>query len=184
MADIFSIMLGNLARLGFFQYLLPFLLILAIVYGVLRATLKDHFDKSASGLISIIVAFFVMNYSGLVGLQFSMFLTTFLGSGSIVLIGVLVVLILLGMVGIKLTDLFKIEGGKVPSHLWVFLVILILIGVVLFIGSGGGNLLPIPVNLFGIQGQDVVTFVIFIIILFVAMHWLSKGEKEEKAAKG
>ena len=74
MASPFFPLLGNLNNLGFFQFLFPFLLVLAIAYGALEFGLGGGKDKdkrimprSANALISIIIAFFVMNYSGGVG---------------------------------------------------------------------------------------------------------------------
>ena len=42
---IWDVFLGNLSQMGFFQFLLPFLLVLAIVYGILRFAAKDILDK-------------------------------------------------------------------------------------------------------------------------------------------
>ena len=64
MADgIFGTLVQNMASLGFFQFLFPFLLALAIIYGLLTFALKDRLPKSAMALISLILAFFVMIYS-------------------------------------------------------------------------------------------------------------------------
>ncbi len=171
---LWAIFLGNLDQLGFFQFLLPFLLVLAIVYGVLRYAAKDILDKSASGLISIVIAFFFMNYSGDVGVAIADFFTNIFGGAAIIFTGILVVIILLGLLGIKFKDLWsgdKIEHGTAAR--WVFVVIIIFVAFLIALGAGGA--ITIPTNILGMAGQDVLTIVFFIIVLALGMWWMSRG---------
>ena len=59
----FQQMIQNMVSLGFFQFLFPFLLALAIFYGLLRWALPDQLPNSATGLVSLILAFFVMLFA-------------------------------------------------------------------------------------------------------------------------
>jgi len=170
MAGIWDVFVGNLAQLGFFQFLLPFLLVLAIVYGVLRYAAKDILDKSSASLISIVIAFFFMNYSGGVGLAISDFFTTIFGLGSIVLTGILMVLILLGLIGIKFSDLTGGEKGK-----WVFAAFIIFLGFLIFVAAGGASFMNIP--LWGEAGRDIITIIFFLIVLALAMWWMGRGDE-------
>ena len=116
MTSPFFPLLGNLNQLGFFQFLFPFLLVLAIAYGALEfstggAKDKRILPKPAVGLISIIIAFFVMNYSGGVGNSIALFFSQLFGQGMIVAVGILLVLILLGLFGIKPSNLHE-KGGQ------------------------------------------------------------------------
>ena len=171
---IFEILLGNLNNLGFFQFILPFLLILAIIYGILRATLKDIFDKAAAGLISIVVAFFVMNYSGWVGVAIANFFTALFGYGMIILAGILIFFIFLGLAGIKPGDIFKFEGGKGGIGAWAFALFIIFIGFLIFIGAGGLTLINIPS--LGMGTSDFLSLIFFLIVLVFAVWWLGKKE--------
>ncbi len=179
-AQVFQNLLGNLNQLGFFQFLLPFLLFLAIIFGVLRWGVPQ-LDKTASALVAIIGAFFVLNFSGGVGISIALFFTNLFGSGIILLSGILIIIIFLGLIGIKVSDLFKIEGGKVPGRLWAFMLLLVFIGVLIFIGAGGGNLLSLPTSFGGFTGGDVTAMIFFLIILGIAVWFL--GQEGEKTAK-
>ena len=173
----FPALLGNLNQIGVFQFLLPFLLILAIVYGVLRFAVKDIFPKSITGLISIVIAFFAMNYSGATGVGIASFFTSLFGVGSIVLAGILVVIILLGIIGFKIGD---VAGGKHKGVAWIFILAIILIGLVVFSGAVDTGIVP-GFSLY--LGSDFWTLIIFVIVLVAAFWALSKEDKPDKPDK-
>lgn len=176
-AQVFQNLLGNLGRLGFFEFLLPFLLFLAIIFGVLRFALNEQLDKSAAALISIIGSFFVLNFSGSFGYQIAQFFTLLFGSGLILLSGILIIFIFLGLVGVKPSALFEARG-----HKWAFVLLLVFIGILIFLGAGGGALLSIPTSLGGFTGSDVAAIIFFLIVLGFAV-WFLAGEKEETTKK-
>lgn len=172
----FGTLLGNLNQLGFFQFLFPFLLVLAIVYGVLKFTLGGSKDKpgimpsSAISLISIIVAFFAINYSGGVGTGIATFFSSLFGSGAIVATAILLVAILLGLFGIKITDITNKEKHNVGLVAVGGVVILIVFSI--FVWSG--NYIP------GISGlrldSNAWTAIAFVVILVIVMWLLGKKE--------
>jgi len=172
---VFDVFLGNLNQMGFFQFLLPFLLVLAVVYGVLRYAAPEKFEKSAAGLISIIIAFFFMNYSGGVGVGIAQFFTSFFGAAGIILTGILVVVLLLGLIGIKFDELWKDEKHGSAAK-WIFAIILIFIGFLVFLGAGG--VIDFPANILGVAGDDVGTIIFFVIILALALWWIGRSEEE------
>jgi hypothetical protein len=178
MADIFSTMIGNLQSLGFFQFLFPFLLILAIAYGVLRKSLGEYLGKPASGLISIIIAFFVMNYSGNVGAQIATFFSTLFGTGLIVASGILVLVILLGLLGLNIRDVTHPEK-KLPISTIAFAIAVIFIVFLMFVGAFGGTT-GLPglgaINL----GSDFWTIIFFVLILVVVLWFLTREEEAKK----
>lgn len=174
-ANIFVTMLGNLQQLGFFQFLFPFLLILAIAYGVLRASLKEYLPKSAAALISIIMAFFVMNYSGNVGYQIALFFSNLFGMGLVVATGILVVVILLGLLGLGVREL---TAEKPAMSTVAFGIAIIFIVFLIFVGALGG-MTGIP-GLGNISlGSDFWSIIFFVIILVLVL-WLLTREKEEE----
>ena len=127
----FPPMVLGLEKIGVYLYLFPFLLTLAITYGVLSFAMEKQLPKSARGLIAIIMGFFVMLFSyfndGIV-----IFFANAFGFTLIVGSGLLGIIILLGLVGIKFEDLTKNEKAK-----WAITGSLILIGVVIFAVSAG-----------------------------------------------
>jgi len=167
-----------LNSLGFFQFLFPFLLILAIAYGGLEFGLggggekgKRIMPKSANALIAIIIAFFVMNYSGGVGNSIAIFFSQLFGQGMIVAVGILLVLILIGLFGVRPSDLHD----KPKRGVIAIAGVVVLIVFAVFMGSGTS------LGLGGISiDQNFWTIVIFIVILLVVMWALTKEGGEEK----
>jgi hypothetical protein len=168
-------MLQNMQYMGFFLYLFPFLLSLAIVYGVLTWALGERLPKSARGLVSIIFAFFVMLYASW-NVWVVTFFAEFFGAGIVLACGILVVAILLGLAGYKIEDLFKEKGFR-----WVVLLGIIILAILIFYGAGAGWLIPVPA---WSTSSELWTVVLFIIILALAMWWLGGGEKEGAPAAG
>ena len=177
MASPFVPLIGNLNQLGFYQFLFPFLLVLAISYGALEYALggakdKRIMPKSAIAIISMIIAYFVVNYSGGVGSGMALFFTQLFGQGMSVAVGILVIIILLGLFGIKPTEL---KEGKKTAGFTALVGIIVLIVFLAFVGSA---------NSLGLGGlrldQNAWTVIVFLII-FIAVLWaLGREEKEEK----
>lgn len=166
-------MIQNMQQMEFFQYLFPFLLTLAIIYGLLNWALKDKFTKSANGLISIIFAFFVMLYSSwntAIVAFFANISGYFLIAGS----GILFIVLLLALFGIK-AETHILQEGRAK---WVFVLLIIFIGALIFFGAGGDMLIGTPA---WAVNSDFWTIIFFIIIIAVVMWFFGqdKGEKTE-----
>ena len=164
-------MTQNMQNMGFFLYLFPFLLALAIFYGILHWVFggkpgEEKLPKSAIALISIILSFFVMLYSSwnpmIVG-----FLAQLSGAGLIVATGILFVAVLLGLVGFKVTDLTSDVAGKKGK--WVFIIGVLFLGMLIFFGAGGGafGLIPSWSN-----SGEFLTALFVIGIIGLAIWWL------------
>ncbi len=177
MADgAFQILIQNMNRLGFFQFLFPFLLALAIVYGLLTWALKDQLPRSARGIIALIIAFFVMLYSSWNSMIVSFF-ANLSGMWLVAATGILFIVILLALAGQRPQDL--LAGAKAK---WIAVLVLIFIGVVIFFGAGAGWLLSIPG--WSIT-SDFWTILFFIVILAIVVFWLGQeGEGGAAPAAG
>jgi len=173
--SIFDTLLMNMQTMGFFQYMFPFLLALAIFYGILMWAVGERLKKGPTGLISIVLAFFVMLFAasnpGIVS-----FLTLLSGTTGMVATGILVIVLLLALAGFKLETLFSGEYSK-----WFLALVLILIGLVIFFGAGGGSFISVPWIMIN---SDFWTFIIVIVIIAVAMMFMTRGEKEAAPAPG
>jgi hypothetical protein len=168
MNGAFSQMLQNLLRLEFFQLMFPFLLALAILYGVLTWALKEQLPPSARGLVSIIFAFFVMLYSSINPTLYQ-FLTSISGVWFIVASAILFLIVLFGLVGLKFGEIEKWGWAK----LGIALIIIYIVAVLFFNAMPAFN----PQILFG---SDLWAVIFFIIILAVVLHYLTKEEKKEE----
>ncbi len=166
-------MLQNMARLGFFQFLFPFLLALAIVYGLLRWALPEQLPKSATAVISLIIAFFVMFFSSW-NIMVVNFFTNIAGEFLVVAVGLLFIVMLLAITGQRPQELLADTKAK-----WIVVLLVVFIGILIFFGAGAAWLINVPG--FAI-GSDFWTILFFIVILAIVLYWLGREEGGGAAA--
>ena len=172
---VFPSLLGHLQNMGFFLYLFPFLLSLAILYGIMKFAFKDRLPNSAMGLIAIILSFFVMLFAGQ-NPNIVNFFTLLSGGGLIIGSAILFILIMLGLVGFNFDKLF--EGKDNKNFRWGVILVVILVVILLVFGAGAGGIVSLPS---WASGSDFVTVLFFVFILAIAMWWLgSEGETKDK----
>ena len=170
---IFDQMLTSLVGMDFFQVLFPFLLALAIFYGVFTMMgLKDRVGKGPVGLIAIILSFFVMLFAKQIpGL--SQLLT--MGSGWTLAIAsvILFMIVIFGLFGIKLDEI---------KNKWVeVIIVLVVVYIIVSLLWGGLPGFFVGIPWLG-NNTDVWSIILFIVIIAIAWHFLSKGEEEKGAA--
>lgn len=157
----------------FFVYALPWLLVFALVYGILSQIGHEGIPSSDSArvVIAIVLAFFSLLFAQ----PLMAFLQAMGGSTIVILTGFLFFLILLELTGT--------EGGAmnfVGKHPGKFGLVLLIIIVTLFIGSGGfemiglGEIFP-PLN---------PATVFFLVVVALSIWWMVKdegqGDEDEK----
>lgn len=176
MADPFSTMVMNLQNMGFFQFLFPFLLAFAIIYGALKWIFKDEGlgGSRVHALIAVILAFFVMFYSA-----YNTWLYLFLSTTSGTVLGMATVLlfivILTSLAGVNLQDV--LGGEKAPGWIkYVAILVIVYIVLAVFLGTGSmTNILP-----YWLTGSDIWTVVLVVIILGVVFWFVGDGGKKEE----
>ncbi|NOQ56017.1 MAG: hypothetical protein GQ477_04400 [Nanohaloarchaea archaeon] len=104
-----EILIGNMNTMGFYDFFLPFILFVAIVFGLLQKNkvFGDKETKSIDSVVSMSVSFFIINYTA-IGLYF----TTLFAIGATIIGALLVGVIILGMVGIDLGGLLGENENK------------------------------------------------------------------------
>ncbi len=152
----------------FFVYALPWLLVFALVYGILSQLGKDGMPNSNStrAVISVVLAFFSLLFAQ----PLMMFLQAIGGSAIVILTGFLFFFILLELTGT--------EGGAmdfIGEHPGKFGLVLLVIIVTLFIGSGG-------IEMMGLDGitpplNPATTF--FLVVVAVSIWWMVHGGNGE-----
>src|SRR3989338_10237465 len=153
----------------FYGFLLPWIFTFAIVYGLLgKIHLFGEKDKNKKSdkiniALAFVIAFFV---TGAAGPQLAAFFINLFGGASVYLAGILVVILFLALIGYDMTKLGK---GT------VYVIIVILIGIALFLGSTGTFVGQIYLD------SSVAALAFWIVIIVVAV-WLIV--KEEKPAAG
>ncbi len=168
---------GGLQSAGFYTYLFPFLLSLAILYSIINFAFDKRIPKAANGLISIIMSFFVMLYTAS-NTGITSFFTNLGGQFLIIGSGILFLIVILGLVGFKFEKLTE----EHKNFKWAVVLFLILIGFILFTGAGGMRFL----NIQGFAASsDFWTMVFFVVIVAIVFMFLTNegdggGKKEEK----
>ncbi len=119
----FGDFLSQLEQLGFFQYVLPFLLIFAIVFGILTKVNLFKNNKAVNAIIALV--------TGLLALQFNFVPMFFSEIFPRLGMGLAVILALLVLVG-----LFAPSGENAWTH-WVFFGAAFIIFIVVLVQSFG-----------------------------------------------
>lgn len=171
-----EILIGNLNTLGFYDFFLPFLLFVAIIFGLLQKNkvFGESDTKAIDGVVAMCVSFFVINYTP-IGLYFSMLFAI----GATIMGAILVGVILLGMVGVDIGKFFNSgEGGALnnkfamPAIAGVLLVI-----ITLFIYASGIYDKHIKGFMPSMGEDTIVTIVgiLFVLVVFVVIVMGGKG---------
>ncbi len=146
---------GQLNQVGFYSFALPFLLVFALVYGLLgKVNLFENNDsKKINSIIALCIAFFVVNYTPF-ATTLQDFFTNLFGSMSLVISGMLVFVLFLGVFGIKPIDT---NSDSKMKYIAIFIILLITYGI--FTGSVGES--------FSISNTTVTTLFVLGFIIFV-----------------
>lgn len=145
--SVFSNMLSTLDKLGFYDFMLPWLLFVAVFYGVLQGKKVISEESSVNGVIAIVAGFLTAYIAR------GFLYTSIFGTMGIVAAGLLIVLIFLGMFGIKPEDVFG--GHKTALSITLAIVVLFI-----FLSAGG-------LSAFG-SGIDNDTTVTIVLLLIMA----------------
>jgi len=175
--------IGLLQDFGFFSVVLPFLLVYALVYGLLTSTKllgEDTGSSSVNQVIALTIGAFVITSTDVVNLMLGV-----IPQASFLLVVVLMLMMIAGLMGITRTTLFG-EGGFTFKGSF-FLIVTLIFLMIIDAGVEGGipiihqlNELLIGSQPFVMQGEALSTILglAFVIGIPVAVVvWLSKGSK-------
>ncbi len=156
-------MIQNLQGLGFFAYVLPWLLTLAVVFGVL-----EHYDMpdspSARGVIAIVAAFIVLPVGNLIAPFLQDLVTGLIAIG----MGALVAIIFVELLGYKAGEVENIF----MAHPKVFGAIMIALAVLVFVGAGGMDLIGVDV----VITSELVTLLAFLLVISLGVWFIASEE--------
>ena len=156
MASPFQTLVSNLDQLGFFGFLLPWVLTFAIFYGLLLKSKALGEDHKIIGVVSVVAAFFVVGFGGV---ALGTFLKNLFGTTAMVLAGILITLMFVGMSGY---DVSKLADSK------YFLAAGIGIGLIVFFSILGGV---------RFIGSDVLSIIFVVIIMIISVMFIAGGGK-------
>jgi len=154
MANPFTSLVSNLNNIGFFDFILPFIFTFAVLWGLLAKTKVLGDNQRVNGVVSMVVAFFIIGFGGP---ALGAFFTTLFGYAVIILATILVIMLFLGMGGY---DLGKVLDPKVGG------IILVGIAIILFFIAAGA---------LGVRvGSGVFEIIFVLIVLAVAIGFIAK----------
>ncbi len=161
---------GQLNQVGFYSFALPFLLVFALVYGLLgKAKLFGDDSKKINSIIALCIAFFVVNYTPF-ATTLQDFFTNLFGSMSLVISGMLVFVLFLAVLGIE-ANVFN-SNDKI-KYLVIGALLLITYGI--FTGSVGES--------FSISNTTITTLFVLGFIIFV-VWFITEGSGSGGSSSG
>lgn len=178
MASPFETVILRLGDLGFFQFVLPFLLTAAIFYGLLRKSKvfgEPQENVAVNAIVALVAGFMVWAYPILAGVDIQTQFSTFIFQATLAMFAIMVGVLIAGMflpadLPAKVGE--AVKGGKGVG--------IIIIGGILIVGglvfSSGLGKIFIPAGLFGgpggfigFAGVDSTTILSAIVILAMAV---------------
>jgi hypothetical protein len=201
-------------QFGVFEFYLPFLILFAIFYGLLTkmklfgdAFVDENATKGAKGqaklarainlILSLAAALFLMAYTP-VGLTLTSFFASMFGSTMLILVTLICAGLILYILGrIADVDIFtRDKEGKLPPGFRLAIVLIVLIGLGLFLISGGFGLfggMGVGINLpslpsISVPGLNIsledLLIIALVVITAIAIWWVVKTPGEDKPGAG
>ena len=142
MPTFFETAILKLQSLGFFQFLLPFILTAAIIYGGLRrAQLFGESEKNVAvnAIVAFVISLFVWAAPIILGIEIEAKLSSFFIQGFSVSLIVLIALVLAGMffppdIAKSLSDRIK-----APAFWGAIIIVALIVGGIILVSSGLGS---------------------------------------------
>lgn len=125
--------------IGVFQFYLPFILVFAIILGLLQKVKVFGENKQLNVIIALVVAAYVAVFTP-VGITFGQFLTSLFGNAIVVIITFVIVALFFAV--LQGGGLFEFKGFKGVYSYWVVLLLFALIIFGVFVASGGTAIFP------------------------------------------
>ena len=162
----FGQVLGFLEEAGFFSYIIPFLLIFALVFGILQKVNLFKNNKAINAIIALAV--------GLMSLQFGFVSTFFAEIFPRLGVGLVIVLVILIIVGLF------IDPGKSGINVALFVIAAIIVIVVVVQSAGALGWVPGAFwqqNLGNIIGAVLILGIIIGVVAAIVNAGKPKGNK-------
>lgn len=177
MVNVFEIISQRLADLGVYDFLLPWLITSAILWGLLKkADLFGEKSVAINSVLSVTISFFVWGFLTLgggsgIGSAMSRFFTQMI----FVAIGFVFMLIVSSMFFPNFKDFLTTKFSTSPALIWVF----IAIGAVVLIGSGllrvANIVYEFVYNFTKVPGGDVGLLIGAVILMLIFILLLGAG---------
>lgn len=176
---------------GIFEFYLPFILMFAVIYGLLAKSrifgeAKERPASTINLVVSLVAAAFIMVYTP-AGITLAAFISNLFGGTLVVLLSILAFLIIAGLVIPSLTG--RALGTEVIGTKWIPLLILgiLALAVGVFISSGGTAVFPgvkIPWVQISIPSAENLAIIVVVVLTGLIIWWLARGGEERGVEVG
>ena len=179
MPTFFETAILKLQGMGFFTFLLPFILTAAIIYGGLRRSQlfgEPERNVAVNAIIAFVISLFVWAAPIILGIDIETKLSAFFIQGFSVSLIVLITLILAGM--FFPPDLAKSLGDRIkgPAFWGGIIIVALIVGGVIMVSSGLATIL-FPKGIGVGLSSDLVTSAIVIIALVAIIAVITRSSK-------
>lgn len=169
---------------GVFDFFLPFILMFAVIYGLLVKSKIFGEGKPASTInlvIALAVSAFIMIYPA-TGVTIAGFIAKLFGQTFVVVLTIISFLIVLGLIVPSLTGVHL--GSEMIGKKWIPLIIFIILAlaITVFISSGGYWIFPgvkSPWALswsFKLPSGEIIAIIVMIVLLLFIIWFVARGE--------
>lgn len=170
MVNIFQLAVERLVDLGFYNFLLPFILFSTVLYAVLRKTQILGESPLLQGTIAVVAGLFVFGMPVVVGIDIVQPLTAFLTQAAIVVLVFVIGFLIAGFFYPNITELVE-RVFKPPGPggwlIWTVVGIAAAAGLFAFVGKPINAMMKaikIPSELMIMSVVMIVIFIVFLII--------------------
>jgi hypothetical protein len=164
MVDIFTTLVQNLNAMGFYGFVLPFLLVFAIVYALLIQSNVFGKQKGPIGVISLVIGFFVTAFTGI-----GTYLIALFGISTMFWAALLVVILFFAFFGYT-------SSADYLKNFW-FIVLLAVLALIIVLVMGGAALVPSIV-----LNEGAMAAILMVVIIGLAVWFVMCGAPCEKKA--
>jgi len=175
-------LVASMQGFGIYDFFLPFILAFAIFYGLLSKIRifgdpKERSARTINLVISLAAAAYITLYVVMPNVALSTFLANMFGQATVVILSLIA---FLAIFYLMMNALQPGATWDVKKLGWLVVIFAIIIGVAIFLSSGGASLFPgIPINLnlnFGGIDPGIIAIIVIIIIIGLVVYFLGRGE--------
>ncbi len=177
MPEIFRPIILQLREMGAFNFLFPFLLTSAIIYGLLRKSKifgAPTENVAINAVISLVAAFMVWAFPVMQGIDIETQLAAFFAQGTFITLSMIFAMMFFSVVVPEPSETLKKYFTE--NRAATFVVVAIIAGIFIFLTSGLFNLIIPKETLAGIP-SDVLMGLGVILIAVVPLFWIASGDR-------
>ncbi|MEM7826294.1 MAG: hypothetical protein QW451_01525 [Candidatus Aenigmatarchaeota archaeon] len=185
MVSVFELVILRLKELGFFTFLLPFILVAAILYGLLRKSQifgPPEKNVAINAVVAIVASFMVWASPIIAGINIEQELAKFFVQSMIVTLVLIISVLAFSMFfGPNLPQTIQEKVGS--KYLGIFLIVGAIIGITLLMTSGLTSVFfPEGIGIgVGISEDVLITIAtIFFLIVIIALIVVYVSREEKK----